>query len=586
MSSLSNRRHLLPVLVLPVAFLGACGDSAGDDAGNDAAGGSTPSVDGSGASGTGADSNAGGSVGRGSGGKGPPAGGAVGESGGMGGTETHAGGSAGVGAAPGGGAAATGGVSARECENTSPALSVELLDETRVAQLGVPFDTDREDQAGPLDWAAQYGKAPELIPFSSGAALDVLFQDQDSSEFAYVVHIDQASGSYEITHSYRVGSLGRIMGMTRDAAGNYYVATGVDEDARVDEIYPPNKVHRPDIVRIVKFDTSGCVLMESDVDMERGAADPEAEIIVNPMVAASSRLVWGNDRLLLVHGHNTEPDPELDGTRHQKAMSTHLSALDGSVTRTSTMWVSHSFDQRALYDGNGFVEFHLGDAYPRLLTLGRYSDAGGRGGYAAYSIKGDLGANNTYTRLGGIVQTNDPTYGYFALFATERSETAGADLVSGTRDVALVRVRSDFAESATDESVVEESGPTSSQTVTSAGAEVTNHVRWLTSLADPTHAERPRIAALPGNEFLVLYEQWSLDDDGRTDIHDGTFALRLDESGEVMAGPSELAGKHNISRGDDIVSLDGRAVYVTGGEGALHLNLVASDLSFARVSLP
>lgn len=515
----------------------------------------------------------------------PSVGGGEPGAGGAGGNATsESGGGSGDGGGVGNGA---GGFTTVTCDNTAPALSVEHLDVTTVSELGAPFDTDTQDLGGPLDWTSQYGKSPEIVAVSSGDELDVLFQDQGSADFAYVVHIAPSNSvaGFAITTSYRVASLGRIMGLARDPDGHYYVATGVDEDSRVDETYPPNKIHRPDIVRIVKFDTNGCVLMESDVDMARGEADAESEIIVNPMVAGTSRLVWGADRLLLVHSHNTEPDPAIDGTRHQKAISTHLNALDGSVTRSSTMWVSHSFDQRALYDGTGFVEIHLGDAYPRTLALGHYNDSSGDGGYAVYHIKGASGANNTFTRLGGIVQSDDPSYGYLALFSTERSVTFDGDgLVQGTRDVALVRISSTFMESQVDDTIIEEGVATSSQTVSSAEATQTNALHWLTELPENTHAERPRITALAGGKYLVLFEQWMVS--GNRDTYQGTFALSVDNAGSVLLPPTKLALDRHIGRGDDIVTLAERALYVTGGDGALRLNLVAADLSSESISLP
>lgn len=504
-----------------------------------------------------------------------------------GGLGTASGGNPGAGGQQGvtGGATASGGSGGSavvQCENQNPTLSVERLTTVSIAEMGTPFDTNGSDVEGPDHWAMQYGKSPETVPYASGDTLDVLFQDQDSDDFAYVVHVARDGQSYAVQDAYRVASLGRIMGLTKDTEGNYYVATGVDEDDQVDATYPPNDIHRPDVVRIVKFDEWGCVLMESDVDIERGNANPESEIIVNPMTAATSRLVWGGDRLLLVHGHNTEPDSSIGGTRHQKALSTHINSLDGTVTRSSTMWVSHSFDQRALYDGDGFVEMHLGDAYPRFVALGRYDDSGGDGPYPVYRIKGAEGANNTYTRLGGIVPTSDPTYGYLALFATERSTTAGDDLISGTRDVALVRIRSDFAQSDTDEPIVESGNGVSSHTVNSAGETVTNSLRWLTDLGAGTHAERPKITNLGNDELVVLFERWS--DDG--DDYDGTFSLLIDSSGSVLAGPTEVPGQHHLQRGDDIATLDGRAVYVTGGPSGLHLNLIDGELNAERITLP
>lgn len=527
-------------------------------------------------------------------GGGPAAsGGSAGPSGGQsnasGGTGTGGAGS-GTGGEPGtGGSPATGGSGGTPgpCDNLAPALTVTRLPTTAVSELGRPFDPDEQDDSGPDSWEARYGKTPEIVAVTDGDGLAILYQDQDSETSAFVVHVSPSEASYVIDAAFEVESLGRIMGLTLDDAGNYYVATGVDEDEMVDATYPPNGVHRPDIVRVVKFDGSGCVTMESDVDMERGLFAEESgddvEIIVNPMVAATSRLAYGNDRLVLVHGHNTEPDPELDGTRHQKAITTHLDAQSGSVTRASTIWASHSFDQRALYDGVGFMELHLGDAYPRSIALGRYFDGESDGDHDLFAIKGEIGENRTFTRLGGIVPTSDATYGYLALFSTERTNSVTDDEeVQGTRDLALVRVRTDFA--TTSGSVIEEGGSTSTLAVTSGEAAVTNSLHWLTALGEGRHVERPHIVALSGTEFVLLWEEWIAGGSG--DTYEGTFAMAVSASGEPLVPAAEVPGDHHLPRGDDAVRLGTRAVYVTGSPAGLHLNLVAADLTAERITLP
>lgn len=488
---------------------------------------------------------------------------------------------AGSGGLVGAGGAINGDGGQSACNTTEVELSVTRLATTRIADLGVPFDFDEQDLVGPEDWASQYGRAPQIVPHSSGSQLDILFQDQASGEYAYVVRVRPSSAGYMVDAAFRVESLGKIMGLTKDPEGNYYVASCVDEEARIDASYPPNGVFRSSVVRVVKFGEDGCVSMESDVDVERGRTDTNAEIIVNPMVASTSRLVWGGGRLLLIHGNNTEPDPQIDGARHQKAIATHIDAADGHVLRTSTMWVSHSFDQRALFDGQAFVELHLGDAYPRSVTIGRYFDGIGAGGHTVFAIKGDEGANNTFTRLGSILKGADEEFPYLTLFSTERTTTADGDaLVQGTRDLAFVRVQSDFQKQPEQAVIVEQTGNVSVQEVTSAGASVTNRVHWLTELEEGAHAERPRMAALPSGDIIVLFEKYTGPE------YVGTYALRIDERGSALAGPTELPGKHHLSRGDDIVAVEDRVVFVTGGGGALHINWVAADLTAERTTLP
>jgi len=559
------------VLLLLALSGGACSDQnpGGPGSGGQAAGGAGNGGSGGTSVGSGSTSGNGGNAT--TGGSGPSDSGGTTSSGGASAT----GGSSGSGGASG------------PCENANPALLVTRLSTTLVSEMGLPFDPDEQDDSGPTSWGARYGKTPEIMAATDGDGLRVLFQDQDSDTTAYVVHVAPSGDGYAIDAAFEVESLGRIMGLALDEAGNYFVATGVAEDEMVDASYPPNDVHRPDIVRISKFDSAGCVTMESDVDMERGATDgqdgDDAEIIVNPMVAASSRLAYGNGQLVLVHGHNTEPDEAIGGQRHQKAITTHLDAMTGAVTRASSMWVSHSFDQRAFYDGVGFMELHLGDAYPRTIVMGRYHGDVSDGDHDVFAIKGPIGENETFTRLGGIVQTSDPTYGYLVTFSTERTSTFdGEGAVQGTRDLALVRVRSDFADA--EGSVVEEGGDTSTLTVMSGEDEVTNSLRWLTDLGPDRHVERPRIVALSGTEFVLLWEEWTTS--GSNDQYQGTFAMTIDAAGQITAGPSEVPDDHHISRGDDAVRLGTRAVYVTGSSEGLHLNLVAADLTTARITLP
>jgi hypothetical protein len=521
-----------------------------------------------------------------SGGSSPGSGGLA--TGGSGGAAVG-GSSSGGGAPSAGGGAAVGGSggSFGPCTNAEPALAVTRRDTTVVSELGRPFDPDEQDDSGPGSWEARYGKTPEIVAVPDGAGLAVLYQDQDQADSAFVVHVSASGASYVIDAAFEVGSLGRIMGLTLDDSGSYYVATGVSEDEQVDAVYPPNLIHRPDIVRVVKFDGSGCVTMESDVDMARAAfaeaTNEDNEIIVNPMVAATSRLAYGGGQLVLVHGHNTEPDPDLDGTRHQKAITTHIDAESGLVTRASSMWVSHSFDQRAFYDGTGLVELHLGDAYPRAIAFGRYLATAGDGDYPLFAIKGETGDNRTFSRLGGIVQVSDGTFGYMVALSTERTATiSGDDELQGTRDLAILRIRTDFAD--TSEPIVEEGAELGSLPVSSGGEDVTNYLRWLTDLGPDRHVERPRIVALPSGEVVLLWEEWTVS--GSSDQYQGTFAMTVDAQGQTIAGPSEVSGDHHLPRGDDAVRLGDRAAYVTGSPEGLHLNLVAADLTSERITLP
>lgn len=473
-----------------------------------------------------------------------------------------------------------------------------LLTTTAIADLGTPFDTNEEDTIGPADWNANYGKAPELVVYSSGSSeaggFDVLLRDTDQDGKASIVHVDgvAASGSfdYAVTRAYQVETLGQLMGLARDDEGNYYYASGVAEDDEITVEYPAEGEFRPDIVRLVKFDVNGCLLWETDVDMARGEKDNSAEPIVNPMVAATSRLAWGGGQLALVHGINTAPDD--NGTRHQKALTTHFDASTGAISRTSGLWVSHSFDQRLFWDGQGFVDLHLGDAYPRAVVMSRSTANAATDGYELYLPKGETGDNATYTQLGAIVPISTGDYGYWVLFATDRSPDLATEdwqALVGQRDVVLTRVRRDFASSKPNMNAFLEQTETVHE-VTSAGNAVANPVHWLTDFAATgagaeIHAARVRAVARNDESVVVMWEQWEPGE--RRETYTGTFAVELDLEAAVVS-PAIRIGDSHIPRGDDAFKLDGQAALVLGSaaDKSLTLQLVGDGLEPRMVVLP
>lgn len=462
------------------------------------------------------------------------------------------------------------------CTPMETTLAVSALDTTAIAEMGTPFDADERDRIGPADWNTNYGKPPELVAMPYGTGFDVLWQDTtESPPRGFVVHVEPEGEGYAVQSAYELDLIDVIMGLTRDEQGNYYYATGIDEDDDITVEDPPEGVHRGDIVRLVKFTTAGCVLMESDVDIERGLADDESEAIINPMVAGSSRLAYGDGTVALLHSINTPPDSA--DVRHQKALTTHLDAMTGAVTRTDSMWVSHSFDQRLLWDGAGFVELHLGDAYPRRVALGRFTPDSRTDTYGLYAPKGGEGDNATYTRLGGIAPVASGDYGFLVVFATDRSAeiaTQQWQALVGHRDVALVRVARGFADmSSSGSDFVDQSGDV--QTVESSGEMVDNYVTWLTDHTAEggveAHAGRPRIAALTGDRFVVLWERW--EGEGEDEDFVGTYAVEIDSAGAVVT-PAALVSDRHIPRGDDAFTLGGKAALVLGDEATTSLTLL------------
>lgn len=447
-----------------------------------------------------------------------------------------------------------------------------------VAWTLTPFDANESDLVGPSSWSTNYGKTPEIIVASDGAELDVLAQDYDGQTpwKAVLLHVKPTLTGYVVTQALtHLPMLDRVMGLAVDEAGNRYYATGVDESSVVDPHYPPPDTYRSNIVRVVKVSPAGEVLFNIDLDKARHAYNNDAEMIINPMVAASARLAVGGNEIALVHGINTGPDWNIGGTRHQKALSTRLNAVTGAIERTSSVWVSHSFDQRLLYDGEGIIEHHLGDAFPRYIVFGRDHTS-----YPLFHIKGALGENNTYTRLGNIALIEgDAHYGYIAVFASESSPSTGSR-INGPRNLAMVRVHRN-------DNTIDPSLP-HTLTVISRDEEKTNRLRWLTSYSASSnrHAERPKLVPLGGDRYVVLWEEW-VDTGSYRDTFNGVYGMVIDDHGDRVRAPALITDQHHLHRGDDAFLLDGHAAWMTGDatQQALYIHLVDASLNYEMVTL-
>lgn len=452
-----------------------------------------------------------------------------------------------------------------------------------IGELLVPFDTNVQDTEGPTGWSTQYGKSPEIVAVASGRNIDVLVQDYASGPngHAYVLRLEPLAADYVVTAVLEPAMLDRIMGFARDPNDMLYVASGADESTTLTLDAPAPGEYRSGIVRVVKQGWDGSMVFDTDLDTARQATGEEPELVINPMVAATSRLAWGGGTVALLHGINTDTDWGIMA-RHQKALTTHLQSGNGEILRTSSVWVSHSFDQRLFHDGTAFVEMHLGDAFPRDIVLARVEPDSGP--YSMLAIKGDTGANNTFTRLGNAAMiANDPTYGYLALFATESTPAVDAQ-VSGSRELGLVRVRRDFYAVASDSGAYLDPGLPDTFDVDSGGVARSNRLRWLTHYQSETsgqsHAERPKLVALGDDTFVVLWERW----DAGGASFSGTWAMVVDAAGAPLVDASHVSDSH-LPRGDDAFALDGEAAWITGDAAArqLHIHVVDATLAYRRI---
>lgn len=453
-----------------------------------------------------------------------------------------------------------------------------------MAELLTPFDVNRQDLEGPGGWSTQYGKSPEIVPVARGRVIDVLVQAYEDNQpkpksQALVLRLQPRLDDYVITAVLEPPMLDRVMGLGVDA-DTVFVASGIDETDTLTLDDPAPGEYRSGIVRVVKQTWDGAVLFDTDLDLARQAKGGSPELLINPMVAATSRLALGGGRVALVHGINTDADHNI-GARHQKAITTHLDAETGEVTRSSSVWVSHSFDQRVFHDGTSFIELHLGDAYPRDIVFAPVEPDSGP--ISALAIKGELGANNTFTRLGNAaIVESDPEIGYLVLFATENGPATTA-MITASRDLGLVRVRGDLSKLPPNTSPLDPNMPDAFE-VQSVGQQKQNRLRWLTryqaDTAGQSHAERPKLVPLGGDKYVVLWERW----DAGGGKFAGTWGMVIDATGEAVVEATQLTDSH-LPRGDDAFTLAGEAAWITGDRQLrqLHLHVVDAKLAYRRI---
>jgi len=243
-----------------------------------------------------------------------------------------------------------------------------------------------------------------------------------------------------------------------------------------------------------------------------------------------------------------------------------------------------------LFDGQGFIEMHHGDAYPRHVAFARIGPGnsdGDSGEVPLFHIKGDTGDNVTRTQIGDVALLAGGTeYGYVAVFVAERSAST-EDIVpqqgriAGTREVAFVRVRQDFADSGDDElNHIDPSLPDTLD-VSSGGSARSNRLRWLTNYdAEGTASavvERAKLVGVEGDNFIVMWERHELDTDGY--VFAGTYAMTVNGNGETVTDATQISDSR-LPRGDDAFALEGGAAFLTGDNETreLHLHLVSEEL--------
>jgi hypothetical protein len=448
------------------------------------------------------------------------------------------------------------------------------------------MDTEVDDQIAPSSHANNYGSRPAFVPLANAdGTLSLAWEERDGG----AVHLMEFDTSYKVRKNLRLPKpLPVFGGFTKNDKGTYFVLFGKDNK---DGDFSSN-------VLLLKLHAEGQLLSKYEMDCAKRTGFD----IMKPFSAAGSRVVYGGGAVALHFGKTQHRNPG-DGLNHQSGIlavvDADLMKLDEPRSRKST--ASHSFDQRGIFDGEGFVTLDLADNYPRGFNLGREGSSHVVFTYKtnhAEKSKGGLQAgkwsndNRTYSELGGVAPGGP---GFIVLGSSERTlknDLATANL-NEARNLFMVAVAREFhlaqpshigggkQVNVVSPQVVVSKGETTGVTGFHDfggkwNAQQNRGVVWLTSFKDKENENvvRPKLARISENVFVALWELWG------SKNYLTTQCLVFDSEGKILRDVTDL-GPVRLSRGDDVVVLNGKVFWVTGSRHrqALRIHIFAPVLS-------
>ncbi|MEK9701155.1 MAG: M66 family metalloprotease [Deltaproteobacteria bacterium] len=317
----------------------------------------------------------------------------------------------------------------------------------------------------------------------------------------------------------------------------------------------------------------------------------------------SSSTAFNDGKIAISMSQNTPLDG--NGVRHQFSRQIVLRASDGLVIDDFGA-TSHSFDQRVVANtkGSGFMGLDLGDVYPRGIVLKQWTgkaltgyqpkpgggyDFGGKQwlkrNLNLFHIKGGqqtggVHYNQVMTRLGNIAVGNN---GYPVLFSTENSNNFEA-VHNSSRNLVLVHVKDQTQDLDIDGKFVVdgnadnkdylsdsgfEDGTKSLEVTTDAGKKTNNNLVWLTEYSDKDlyNAEKPKLAKIGPDRFVVLWESWTGNKPwpNNKGNYENTWAMVIDEFGNKIEEASNL-GTVRLERSSEVTVFQGDKVAWARGD--------------------
>jgi len=467
---------------------------------------------------------------------------------------------------------------------------------------GTPFDTATDYTAGPSSSANRYGQNRKyFLSAGSDGKLALIWQDMSSGD----VNLTWLSKDRKEAKTTKLPSTsGEVLAAaTGDGAGSFFYYTietgdGAPDTARLSTLF--------------KVDSAGALLKKASVEGKKVSGGLNmvqfASSILKNSYAGALRV--SGTRLGLMLGRKMHKAS--DGLNHQGGIAAVFDTSTLALVKYHGQTSGHSFGNELTVNKDGeFLAIDLGDNYPRGVNLHKF-DAGGIKKRVVYTFKTRHGAkaqnpagktfdkydeaskggttyykwsndNDTYTELGGVVQTNK---GYLVFFIGEREPLDNSKVgqrLNTPRNIGFVLVREDF-ENATKSG----SNIVTDDLVLSAGAEEkggfytfqgkwseqrNKGIGWLTAYSTTDkNASRLRVAPLPDGQVLLMWEEWS----GAAYL--GTYAMKVDGSGSKQGSTISLGRLARLGRRvEPLVTSSGEVLIPAGNKTEKKLELLVVE---------
>jgi hypothetical protein len=446
-----------------------------------------------------------------------------------------------------------------------------------------PLDTALEEQFAPDSASLEYATAPRIVPWVNPDGSFTVVWDSGGS-----IHVSSLDAGGHVTADTTLPpELPRFGGFTRDPGGNFYVftaKTNADGDFSSD-------------MRLTKYGSSLVRIGACDLPAGKGG---DGFDVMKPIEAATSVVTFSNGKVGIHLGKTMHKGP--DGLNHQSGILAIVDAQTMQLDRKNSIGqtAAHSFDQKTIADGDGFVLADLADNLPRGIVVTK-----NRVGRVVFTYKTRLSTkattrgdktlgpgmwsndNDCYTELGGLASASG---GYLVLGSSERSLDNGkaTGTLNEARNLFVVLVSRDFDRTPAPPPGGGQDEVVTSQVVVSAGetsrdehfydfyggthAQRNVGVAWLTSYTnrDTENAVRPKLVKVGPDMFVALWEKWD------KERYSSTYYLVLDGQGRVTK-PATPIGAAHLPRSSDPVAALGHVVWF-GGEGGRQ-RLLASFLT-------